>query len=402
VNDGPFSRRALVLIIGFGLLSFAVAIALAVSGDGGVVPSAASDAYSRSALGHHALVEILRRLDVPVSLSRHDSAGRTASRGVLVVAEPRLTEGDKLRTMLEGVRVALLVLPKRLGVVDPRRRAWIERAELDDLEHVTAVLAAAGIEGQVVRGGPVSSWTVAAASGLGAAHPSLAAPQLISGSKLEPVIAAGDGILIGKLEVDDRVLFVLADPDLIANHGIGRGDNAVVATALLERLRDGGAVVFDETLHGHVSAPSLWGELATFPLSLAPASALLAFLALLWATTGRFGAPVPGGPGLAAGKLTLIDNIAELTGYGGHVSYALERYLQATMQDVARRTHAPAHAEARAWLTHVEAIRRVGIGLATLEREVRSAPPHQALAVATRIHRWREDMIHGPARDPRA
>src|SRR5262249_37778650 len=123
-------------------------------------------------------------------------------------------------------------------------------------------------------------------------------------------------------------------------------------------------------------------------------------LALLWSTTGRFGAPVAGAAGPAAGKLTLIENTAELMRSGGHAGFALERYLQLSVQEVARRTHAPAHVEPRAWIAHLEKAHRVRHSLDALERDARAAPREAALAVAARIHRWRQEMIDGSVRDP--
>jgi hypothetical protein len=401
-DDAPFSRRALALVIGVGLASFAVAVGIAVLGDGSAPPSAGADSYSRSALGHHALVELLRRLDVPVVVSRHDSVARAATRGVVVVAEPRLL-GDPARVgaLLDQAGTALVVLPKWHGAADPGHRAWIARADLYDLADVNAVLAACGLPGRAVRPGAPARWTIADGLDLGAAEPTLAGPQLIEGSGLDPVVSAGDAILVGHVARGDRELWVLTDPDLVANHGLGRGDNAVLAVAILDKLRNGGPVVVDETLHGHVSLPSVWRELATFPLSLAPASALLALLALVWAGTGRFGAPVPAGPGLRAGKLTLIDNIAELMRSGDHVAFALDRFLQLTVQEVARRTHAPPGAEPRAWLAQLERTRRPHTGLDALDREVRAVRAEGALAAAARIHRWRQEMIDGSVDGPR-
>src|SRR6185436_16030104 len=111
------------------------------------------------------------------------------------------------------------------------------------------------------------------------------------------------------------------------NHGLARGDNAAIALAAIEAERPvGGVVVVDETLHGHVAAPSLWRELFDFPLSLATLSVLLALAFLLWAAMGRFGKPRPDTRPLGAGKRYLIDNTAELTRHGGHAAHALERY----------------------------------------------------------------------------
>jgi hypothetical protein len=171
----------------------------------------------------------------------------------------------------------------------------------------------------------------------------------------------------------------------------------------------------DETLHGHISTPSLWRELFSFPLSLASASVLIVLAILLWSAMGRFGKPLPPLSAMAPGKRFLIDNTAELIRYGGHAAHALERYLHATVQDVARASHAPAHlgpAELRDWLLRAARARKVEIDLVALEREVADVvgpgptsghrQAVRALATAGRIHRWRQEMTNGSAGHSRA
>jgi hypothetical protein len=229
-------------------------------------------------------------------------------------------------------------------------------------------------------------------------------------------VSTDAGVLVGRLVRDDgSEVIIVSDPDLIANHGLARGDNAALALAVLAGLRPPGAVVVvDEALHGHVATPSLWRELFTFPLALATTSVLIALALLLWSAMGRFGRPRPDVRVLGDGKRSLIDNTAELTRLGGHAGHALERYLQATLQDVARALYAPTHlgsAETRTWLLRAAQARQVGTDLVALEREVadiaapaspRARKAERALAVAARIHRWRQEMTDGSAGHSRA
>jgi len=73
---------------------------------------------------------------------------------------------------------------------------------------------------------------------------------------------------------------VLADPDVIANHGLARDGNAALAVAVIGRLRAGnGGVVFDETVHGYVAKPANpFMLLFRFPFVVATAQGLLAAL----------------------------------------------------------------------------------------------------------------------------
>jgi hypothetical protein len=239
--------------------------------------------------------------------------------------------------------------------------------------------------------------------------PTLQQAQLLTpngDSRLEPLIACADGWLLAVREdAQGGRLVVLSDPDVLANHGLGDGDNAVVAWEVLGLAREPGqAVVLDETLHGHERVPSLWRELFTFPLAVASVQGLLIVGFLVWAGLGRFGAPLPPAASLAAGKGVLVDNTAALLRVGGHSAYTLARYLESLKYEVARTLHAPAGAppaELRDRLRRLGRRKRVTEDLAALEtavarlRDGAAPPPAVVLAVARRVHRWRQEMLSG-------
>ena len=55
--------------------------------------------------------------------------------------------------------------------------------------------------------------------------------------------------MLGELKEGRRRIWVLADPDPIENHGIGKGDNLAFATTIVYALLAGkpGKLVFDAT-----------------------------------------------------------------------------------------------------------------------------------------------------------
>jgi hypothetical protein len=422
----PFSRKSLGWLVGIACGSFLIALVLlVVTSDQMDTRSAAAAAFSRSAIGHAGLVEMLRKLKVPVVVSQHDSA-RKASGAALMVAEPRLGEGPTvedtqlraLEEMLQAAGASLLVLPKWRGVPQVMVPGWIASADVLPESAVLAVLGAAkGKAGtdKLVRLAPDKPLRWQASPDdtlLGWPAPKLIAPQLVVSDRLSPLLASDQGVLFGKLEggPDGRRLYVLSDPDLLSNHGIGRGDNALVTLRILDLVREGeGAVVIDETMHGHKRLPTLWQELFRFPLVLAMLQAIAALGVLLWAGMGRFGAPGLASPAIAPGKRYLIDNTAALLRHGGHFRQALTGYLRMMLQETARALHAPAHhgtREQRDWLERAAAARRLPRRLAELEREVtevvadpRNTGPagaRRALAVARRIHAFHQEIVHGP------
>jgi hypothetical protein len=413
VSEGPFSRRALVWLVSISVASFATWLVVGLIAPEPVdVESADADAYSRSAIGHRAFVELMRAQDVPVMLSRFDSGGRAGSQALLVVAEPRLdvdapTRSRKLQQMLRSASRTLLVLPKWQGHEDGDHRGWLDRAELVPPTAISRALQDANVPAgyafpagdgvQQCEGVPV--------------NPTLQRPQLLrpSGDGLAPLIACANGWLLAELEdAEGGRLLVLSDPDVLANHGLGDGDNATVAWTILGYARQPGqAVVLDETLHGHERVPSLWRELFTFPLAVASVQGTMVVAFLVWAGLGRFGAPLPPPAALSAGKGVLVENTAALLRLGGHSAYTLGRYLESLKYEVARTLHAPAGLappELRERLRRLGRRRRVTEDLGALEssvarlREEKAPAPAAVLAVARRVHRWRQEMLGGPER----
>jgi hypothetical protein len=251
----PFSARTSWILAGVAVVSFAVAVGYAIfGGDLSAAPSIEGDAYSRSALGHRGFTQLLKKLDIAVVVSQHESAARAGERGVLVVAEPQLADeeaGSTLDHMTNDARYSLIVLPKRAGRADPAKRAWIEHTQLVDERDANDVLRAINAGGSVVR---VNAPDVQLTDNDYDAKPTFTGvTQLIVDSTLEPVMATKQGILLGRFEWGENVMYVLAEPDLLANHGLGDGDNAGVMIAIIEDLRGDrdGAVIIDETLHGH-------------------------------------------------------------------------------------------------------------------------------------------------------
>lgn len=405
--SGPFGHRTSAWLVGVGAASLLAAGLLTAFGEElGGITSPFADGFSRSAIGHRGFLETLRALGVPVASSRHRSADKVGQTGLLLVLEPPPARGEALGEMLAAVRRAVLVLPKRTGVPSRLRPTWLESSRLLPPEAARQVLSAAGVEGQVVRpADPAPAWRTAP----GLPAPALDSPQLVVAEGLEPLVSAGGGVLVAERRTDELDLLLIADPDLLSNHGLGRGENAALVVAALARLLPEGApVVVDETLHGFEEVPSVWRELLRLPLALAVAQALLVGMAALWSGSARFGRPRPEAPPLAAGKRILLDNTADLLRHGGHLAHALRAYWRNALDSVASALHAPSGLEpARlaAWLARISRARGAAdpvdleAGLAGLTRT--GPAERQALDLALRIHRWREEMIDGSRSHPR-
>lgn len=400
---------ALIGVVTVG--SLVLGIALAVFGTKvSRAPISDANAYSRSAVGHQAFVELLRRLKVPVVISQHDSAKKAGKGAVLILAEPRPSREDiaRARRQVEEASTVIVVLPKWGSSPDKTRPEWIGNAGILPAASVRAVAQEIlAVDVEIVRGvslGPVTR------NKLGPA-PSLRYPQLMRSEGIDPIVRTESGILLGSVETwAGKEVWVLSDPDVLSTHGIGQGSNAHFAVTMVEHLRSGtGAVVFDETVHGFSKKPSVWRALVEFPLVIASLQVLCATLLLLWAAVGRFGTPQPPRPAIEPGKRFLINNTAALLQFGGHTAHTLQRYYNSTVRDVARSLHAPDVDDSalEAWLERVGQARGVRTSLADLRREIsavtesRRVNTRSIVLAANRLYHWKQEMLHGSASHPR-
>jgi len=419
-GGNPFSRRSAAWLAAIAAASLAVSAFLGAYGELlGDPPTWRADGFSRSAIGHRAFADLARALGFPVLVSRHRTATRAADDVVTALLEPELgTEQDSpRRAALVDIAGAagrlLLVLPKRTGPPDPTHPGWLGQHALLAPDEVLAPLLALGDEdawGLDLTASLVRLEKAPASWRGELPAPALPGPQLLKTDDLTPLLWCDEGILVGELTVDDQVALVVADPDLLATFGLGKGDNAVVAIRLLERLgagEGGRPLVVDETLHGLEVQPSIVRELLRFPLLLATLQALLVAALLAWAALVRFGRPVAPPPPAAGGSGELVESAALLLSQGGHAAEALEGYFRAAREEVLRRLHLPGEGgDGDAALRRLLAARGREGELDALAARVRAVRQRrhgveeEAVRAAREIHRWREELTDGAAGHP--
>jgi hypothetical protein len=334
-----FSPRTLAALIALGLLAFGGAAYFLIYGDPATEQTIGANAFSYSSIGHRAFVETLRRQGIPVRISRNNSSGKAGESEVLIIAEPNASwAADNPRRYIESAKNVLIVLPKFQAQRDAANRHWARKLNPYNIETVQNVLRPFAPGGKLVR---LSS--VAWPANRYGARPRITSPQLIAGAALTPMIEIGGGtVLLGKLERHSRNIWVLSDPDIITNHGLGKGENAALAVKMIRgMLPPGGSVIIDETVHGFYHSPSLWRHVFSLPFAAATILLAVAIALLMWAAAGRFGAPLPAPEPPPAGKTGLIETTARLIGASAHTPYVLKRYQEAVYRDIARALHAP-------------------------------------------------------------
>ena len=76
------------------------------------------------------------------------------------------------------------------------------------------------------------------------------------------VLGAERGALVARSQ--DGLLWLVSDPDVLNTAGLARGDNAVLAHALVVGLLEPESLVVDEVLHGYGQKHNLWRALIRF------------------------------------------------------------------------------------------------------------------------------------------
>ena len=218
------SGRTARWLVAIGSCAFVAVLFLSVFSD--ALPPARSvqaNAYSQSAIGHHAFVETLKRMDVPVTVSRYNSAERAGARGPLMLIEPQPARLDPVFVDgLSAADIVVVVLPKWIGEPDPVRPGWISGVATYAMATPERVLQEFDPDATVTRLPRAVGWT-RNETGI---EPTIDTPQLIRSTLLVPIIAAGAGILVGELWDGNRTILLISDPDILNTHGLGRGRNA--------------------------------------------------------------------------------------------------------------------------------------------------------------------------------
>jgi hypothetical protein len=413
MNDQPiFSARLLAVWI--GAAAFLLVLSLYFMNQGGSGPGSddvGPTVFSRSAIGHAAIADLLGRLGIPVTKSRYGAMPEGGD-NALVLAEPGPTSDviEILRGLLSAPRT-LLVLPKRSGNPSRKRPGWLADTYVLPESSVDPVLDLLNADIKLVRTDRVDHWSE---NDLGI-DPDIPSPvQLIQlqPNVIRPIVTSAQGILVGEISGGGRAVWILSDPDVIENHGFARGNNAAFAVALFNEFRmHRQGLTFDETEHGYAARPP--GPLKllfTFPYVFATLQGGIAILLLLSATVGRFGKPEPAPIPLAAGKRGLIRNSASLLVFAGSNPAIVQRYVQETVQDAARQLHAPEGLVAEAllaWLQRVGKARRGAVDCAAVIGRLNSLPAgargrSAALqSIARDIYRWKREIIDGHPADSR-
>lgn len=397
--ETPFGARTVAILVAVGLvlaaafaLLTAYAPALQSGHDGG------AHALSVSGNGFGGIVQLARDTGIQVRTGRDMTAGRNA--GLLVLTPAADTPPEALRALLASPRppdaTVLIILPK--WAVQPYLtpaglpvRGWVAQAGMLPPRLVTMVLAKLAPDLAITQAAAKSVQLTGADFAAAIAAP--VELQSIGGPGIRTALGTRDGRTV-LAWVKAPCVYILADPDLLANNALRDPARAQAALALLRNLgatRDGG-LVFDVTLNGFATGNNLF-RLAFEPPFLALTLCLLAAAALAGVqAVVRFGVPQPAPRAIAFGKRALADNAAQLIRAARREPAMVRRYAVLVRDAVATAVGAP-HGLDDAALANWLDTRSGNTAYSDLAARADDVVGRDAaLAVAAALHQWQKDM----------
>ncbi len=405
-SEGGFQRRPLIALIALAGVLAAVAFYFATQGEGQERKGArATTSVSRSALGFYAYSEFLRELGYTVSRNRLERGPRVAPQRLAVIASPRSASelGESLERF-DSATAILVIAPKRFAArsLQPRRR--VVATGLLTPADVEEVLQALDRRVQIVPGPALKAPLISPFSAAPSAADAYLAPSLTGREIAVYAIRPGlNGALVQEVQRQGPKIWLLTDPDPLANHGLGHGANALFAAELTEALiGETGHVVFDEAMNGSIVAPSIYAQLFELPWLGLTVALLALILAIGLAATGRFGTPKETTAGVAAGRASLVSATARLNLMEDGGRSALARYFRHMLRAVATRRRAPGADDAARldWLDRMAAKSGKPADGKSLEARAaalartETAEPAALLSIGRRIHRWRVEQLN--------
>lgn len=214
-------------------------------------------------------------------------------------------------------------------------------------------------------------------------------------------------VLIYKQTVQGTDVYILSDPDLLNNAGLGQADNAGFVLAFFDAVKQPGSIVFDnrDVRVGGATGFSFIGRLLDWPLGIFTSSVFGLGLVLFWFAFGRFGPMLRDARHLEAGKETALEAAVSMLAGKGNNREILRRYLDGQTRQLSARLGGPKSGDMtrlQAWLDAIATRRGVDKALrlgpiADLLNKGDSPSilsETQAANAAYTIHAFRKALIH--------
>ena len=392
-DAGTFRRGTMLLLAAVGVLAFIAMLVLgAYAPDLKSGKNGGAHALSNAATGFSGLVRLAEATGRNPVIVRSANQLDDESLAVITPEDAATPLSDILER--RGARVTLVVFPKWWTERDPKRAGWVRVRDLLPVSQPEGVLAPAQdfkVQRVKEKGTPLRAVHSTVEDNFGFVAPEVT--QVLSGKDIEPVIVDQKGRVV-LAKVAKEQLYVLADPDLLNNHGMADASQAAAALALLDYLNstDAEAILFDVTANGlgHSRSPL---KLAFDPPFLGVT--LVIFVAMLlagWQALVRFGEPRRPERAIAFGKAALVDNSAALIRKAGRETHLASRYVDTVRERAAALFRLPPSLKGAELDERLDALPS-RTKFSDLASAVESARHRDLLLLASRrLNQWLEEV----------
>jgi hypothetical protein len=392
-SANPFRTRTVLILVAAGFILALGFLLVSAYGDRidrqrGNIPSPAS----RFATGFYGLTKLVELAGGTVSMSG-DPADRP-EQGILILTPNAGTTRAEMEAALDEAAgpnaPVLVILPKWIAAPQrnqPRREQRLGLLPPDRIAALLAPVAEASVERE--KPGPL---VIRTSLPLPAFRPPEAL-QSLRGDKLYPLIAAPDGGAV-LAEIPGKHIFVLADPDLLNNHGLAHRANARAALAMLAGLdpQAPGTVIFDTMLPYGSGGRNLLQLAFEPPFAGVSIALLIAALLAGIATLARFGPVRREQRAVPFGKAALIDNIVSLARRARRTREGGSAYADAIRDWAARRLALPRTVQGEALDAQLDAIPTTTPYAANAQRVRDANTETELLHAAQALDDWRKEV----------
>ncbi|HEV7290264.1 DUF4350 domain-containing protein [Sphingomonas sp.] len=387
----PFRTRTVLILVAAGFILALGFLLVSAYGDRfdrqrGNIPSPSS----RFATGFYGLTKLVELSGGTVSLSS-DAEERPES-GILVLTPNVGTSSDEIRQAMGGHEgPTLVILPKWVAAPIQNRPNREQRLTTVSPERLVAMLA------QTVTVAPhteKSGTRLRYSSGLpGSPFRIDGEIQAVESDKLVPLIVAPDGASVLS-QVGASGTYILADPDLLNNHGLAYRQNARAAMALLAALDPDtpGTVIFDTMVPYGSGGRNLLQLAFEPPFAGVSIALLIAALLAGIATLVRFGPVRREQRAVPFGKAALIENIVSLARRARRTREGGSAYADAIRDWAARRLALPRTLQGEALDAQLDAIPTTTSYTAATERVRGATTETELLHAAQALDDWRKEV----------
>jgi len=408
-----------LIVIGVFLLLAVLGVVISLYQSGQKVPYRSSS-KSYSMIGHHALMELLRKNDFRVLINERRQPEPEKDEKLLVFApQPGETEGGNgSRSPTSWRRLSgtfdreMIVLPKWTGSRHPENERWMWAPEFYPESLVEDLLPdATGWDvtrfKEVSDGDPESSgrahtirstvtgneWTIHAAS----------LQSFASDVPADVLWRVGDRPIVVRQSSPDRIW--VSDPDLMNNQFLSKDQNAAFSLHLLKRIFPERRLLVDEYHRGFRVHESLMSMIFTFPGLVLTLNLSFLILCFYWSLHNRWSERRTEVHEQRS-RVEQAETVGRLTNVHGDHRRATTLYVSSVRSAVARTLHLPASAD---WERIAERLDRIRPQVAERIRDVRpqiqqlndqSAPEVRLLSVARQVNRIINQVQHEIGQEP--